>query len=122
MKRLKNIEGKNDEQLKAIKDQGEKQLDEIKNNKTNLKSSRMVSFFSWLSPEAKELLDELKEETNNTNFIKLVCEKSDGTIFKFNVFKSSLDFASDIYNGKISLEEAKKFQCKMVKLMDDLKE
>ena len=109
MKRLKNIEGKNDEQLKAIKDQGEKQLDEIKNNKTNLKSSRMVSFFSWLSPEAKELLDELKEETNNTNFIKLVCE-------------SSLDFASDIYNGKISLEEAKKFQCKMVKLLDDLKE
>ena len=29
LKRLKNIEGKNEEQLKEIKDQGEKQLDEI---------------------------------------------------------------------------------------------
>ena len=32
LKRLKNIEGKNKEQLKAIKDQGEKQLDAIKKN------------------------------------------------------------------------------------------
>ena len=31
LRRLKNIEGKNEEQLKAIKDQGEKQLKELKN-------------------------------------------------------------------------------------------
>ena len=36
-KRLKNIEGKNEVQLQAIKDQGEKQLREIKNiNKSNM--------------------------------------------------------------------------------------
>ena len=35
LKRLKNIEGKNEEQLKAIKNQGEKQLHEIKNIKTD---------------------------------------------------------------------------------------
>ena len=29
-KRLENIEGKNEEQLKAIKEQGERQLDAIK--------------------------------------------------------------------------------------------
>ena len=35
-KRLKNIEGKNEVELQAIKDQGEKQLREIKNiNKSN---------------------------------------------------------------------------------------
>ena len=33
LKRLKNIEGKNEEQLKAIEDQGKKQLDAIKNIK-----------------------------------------------------------------------------------------
>ena len=31
LKRLKNIEGKNEDQLDAIRDQGEKQLDAIKN-------------------------------------------------------------------------------------------
>ena len=31
LRRLKNIEGKNEKQLQAIKDQGEKQLKELKN-------------------------------------------------------------------------------------------
>ena len=31
LRRLKNIEGRNEEQLQAIKDQGEKQLKELKN-------------------------------------------------------------------------------------------
>ena len=35
MKRLKNIEGKNKDQLDAIKDQGEKQLNEIEKQKKN---------------------------------------------------------------------------------------
>ena len=34
LKRLKNIEGKNEGQLKAIEDQGKKQLDTIKNIRT----------------------------------------------------------------------------------------
>ena len=82
----------------------------------------MISFFSRLSSEAKELFDELKEEKNSTDSKRLVCVKSDGTIFNFNVFKSSLDFASDIYNGKISLEKAKNSQYKMFELLDYLKE
>ena len=35
MKRLKNTEGKKEDQLDAIKDQGEKQLDAIKRQKQN---------------------------------------------------------------------------------------
>ena len=35
MERLKNIEGKNKDQLNAIKDHGEKQLDAIKKQKGN---------------------------------------------------------------------------------------
>ena len=51
---------------------------------------------------------------------KLVCSKTDGTIFNFNTFKNSLDFASDLYHkGKTSLKDAKKFQYKMFGLLND---
>ena len=88
LKRFKNIEGKNDKQLKVIEDQGKKLLEEIKNIKTDSKSSKMISFFSGLSSEAKELLDELKEEKNSIDSKRLICVKSDGTIFSFNVLKA----------------------------------
>ena len=67
----------------------------------------MIGFFSELNSEAKELLDELRKEKNSIDSKRLACVKSEGTIFNFNVFRRSLDFASDIYNGKISLEKAK---------------
>ena len=68
-------------------------MEEIKKIKTDSKSSKMIGFFSGFSSEAKELLDELKEEKNSTDSKRLVCVKSDGTIFNFHVFKSLLDFA-----------------------------
>ena len=46
-KRLKNIEDKNEMQLKAIEDHGRKQLD------TNSKSLKSISYFSQLSTKAK---------------------------------------------------------------------
>ena len=46
-KRLKNIEDKNEMQLKAIEDFGKKQLD------TNSKSLKSISHFSQLSTKAK---------------------------------------------------------------------
>ena len=44
LKRLKNIEGKNEEQLKAIEDQGNKQLNAIKNIKAGSKSLKEIGF------------------------------------------------------------------------------
>ena len=61
LKRLRNIEGNNQEHLKAIEDQGKKQLDAMKNIKTDSKSLKTIRFFSVISPEAKKLLDELKK-------------------------------------------------------------
>ena len=54
LKRLKNTEGKNEEQLKAIEDQGNKQLNAIKNIKTGSKSLKATVSFSGLSPKAKK--------------------------------------------------------------------
>ena len=39
LKRLKNIDGKNEKQLKAIEDHRKKQLEEIKNINIDLKTS-----------------------------------------------------------------------------------
>ena len=94
----------------------------LKTSRQTKNHQRWSGFFRGLSSEAKELLDELKEEKNDTASKRLVCVKADGTIFNFNIFKSSLDFPSDIYNGKILLEVAKNSQYKMFKVLDDLNE
>ena len=113
LKILKNIEGKNEQQLKAIEDQGNKQLNTIKNISTGSKLLKPISFFRGLSPEAKQLMNEIKEDEKDIDPEKLVCIKSDGKIFNFNIFKLSFKF-------KITLEEAKKDQYKMLKQLTDL--
>ena len=53
-KRIKNIEGKNEEQLKAIEDQGKKQSEEIKNINIGSKPLKTINFFSTISDQAKK--------------------------------------------------------------------
>ena len=56
LKRLSNIEGKNEEQIKAIEDQGKKQLDATKDIDTKSKSLKAISFFSGLRPGTKKIV------------------------------------------------------------------
>ena len=65
-------------------------------------------------------MDEIRKEENDIDPKKLVCIKSDGTIFNFNIFKLSFKFTSSIYDGKITLEKTKKDQYQMFKPMKDL--
>ena len=79
-KRLKNIEGKNEEQLKAIKDQGKKQLEEIKIIDVSSKPLKTISFFSTISEKAKKLMDNIKViddwlETAHNIFVQKMMEK-----------------------------------------------
>ena len=60
LKRLENIKGKNEEQLKAIEDQGKKQVEEIKSINVSSKSLKTISFFSTISEEIKKLMKKLK--------------------------------------------------------------
>ena len=55
LKRLKNIEDKNEKQLKAIEDHGKKQLDK------DLNSLESISYFSQLSTKAKQLFEKIKK-------------------------------------------------------------
>ena len=90
----------NEKQLKAIEDQGKKQLD------TNSKSLKSISCFGQLSTKAKELFQKIKKEKNHIDPEKFVCVKTDGTISNFTKFKNSLDLASNIYRDKNLLQDA----------------
>ena len=54
LKRLKNIESKNEIQLQAIKVQGKKQSEEIKNINKGSKPLKTIKFFSTISDKAKK--------------------------------------------------------------------
>ena len=120
-KKEKIIEGKNEEQLKAIKNQGKKQLDAIKSINRDSKPLKVINFFGKLSPEAKELMNEIREVENDIDSEKLVCAKSVKKSFNFNVLKLLFKFSANIYDGKIILEEAKKDQHKKFNQLEDLK-
>ena len=55
LKRLRNIEGNNQEHLKAIEDQGKKQLDAMKNIKT-LKIIKDNPFFQCNKSRGKKIV------------------------------------------------------------------
>ena len=99
-KRLKNIEGKNEVQLQAIKEQGEKQLKEIKNiNKSN--TLKVIDEIRRKNYEANKILLEGKKTD-----AKLDTTKTDGTKCNFNIFALSLKFVEKIYNYETTLDEA----------------
>ena len=58
-KRLKNIDGKSEEQFKAIEGQGKKQLQEIKNVNIGSKPLKTMSFFTTITEEAKKVMEEI---------------------------------------------------------------
>ena len=66
-------------------------------------------------------MNEIKEEKNNIDPKKTcLCKIWWKFFLNFNNFESSLKFASNIYNGKITLEEAKNEKYKMLKEIKDL--
>ena len=104
-KRLKNIEGKNEVQLQAIKEQGEKQLKEIKNiNKSN--TLKVIDEIRRKNYEANKILFEGKKTDAKLDTAELVCTKTDGTKCNFNIFALSLKFVEKIYNYETTLDEA----------------
>ena len=103
-KRLKNIENA---QKKLIKndDKDKKQ----QTNNIDTKPSNIFNYLKSLSPEAKDLMNEI-EDDDDMYINKLAFIGSDREKFNFNTFDMPLNFLSDIYNGKISLKEAEFMQ------------
>ena len=120
LKRLKNTEGKNEQQLELIKNQGKKQLNLI--NKSNLeRESKQLEIQNYLDPEAKRLVDEINKEIKDNEDKKFLCTHSNGKEFNFYKFSNLNLLGNKIFNGKTSIEDALEEQAKIEKLLMSLK-
>ena len=96
----------------------------IKKQQTNnidTKPSNIFNYLKSLSPEAKDLMNEIEDNDDDMYINKLAFIGSDREKFNFNTFDMPLNFLSDIYNGKISLKEAEFKQRDLEKKIDNLK-
>ena len=117
LKRVGNIEGKNEQQLVAIKDQGERQLQAIRSKgKKQLDAissygarnkSQKIEFEFKKYQKAKELVDEVNKMSRENEYQKFVCFHSNGTLNDFNKFRDIKQFENDMFNGHISIKQAK---------------
>ena len=111
LKRLKNIEGKNEQQLEAIRDQGDRQLGAIKDFKAASKQKEIK--FGVKSQESKILRYEIKKIDRGNRNKKFVMVHSNRTLYDFSRLKGLSNFVLDVYDGNISIEDAKKEQDKL---------
>ena len=82
LERLKNIEGKNEQQLDLIRDHDEKQLHII--GKINTDKTKKIAYYSVKNKTAIDLVNKTRtviRENRNKNF---VCTHSNGTQYDFN--------------------------------------
>ena len=103
LERLKNIEGKNEEQLKAIKDR----LQILTKKKDKEVDFRNLPFRDKLDSKSKKTYDDFKEKSERINSTKLVCIGSGKHQYNFTIILDLKSFANNIYNGSLSLEAAK---------------
>ena len=88
----------------------------------NSKSLKSVSYISQLSKRAKELFEKIKKEQNDIDPEKLKnCVKTDGTIFIFNKFKTSVGLGSNIYRKKSLLKDVENEQDEIKILLNKLR-
>ena len=105
LKRLKNTESKNEQQLDLIRDQGEKQLDLI--GKINTDKIEKIGFYDKQNNQAVGLVNKVNKSVRENKINKFVCTHSNGTQYDFNQYRDLNQFGSEIYKKEISLDEAK---------------
>ena len=67
--------------------------------------------------EADKILLEVKKIDDELDATELVCTKTDGTKYNFNIFALPLKFVEKIHNYEITFDEAKDNQAKLEKLI-----
>ena len=119
LKRLNNTEGKNEQQLEAIKGQGERQLDIISSYSATNKPHR-IEFGNKNNQKVRKLVDKIKrknKENKNKNFVGV---HSNGTPYSFIKFMDINQSRNDILYGRISIKQAKDEQDEMKEKMTKL--
>ena len=108
LKRLKNIEDKNEEQLKAI------------NGKTGLKS-KIDLFDEDLTLETIALIKEIISIKGNVDFEKLSFRGCNKKVYGLHSFKTFKKLIKDIRSKNMTIEEAEIKQNKFVEKLDELR-
>ena len=93
LKRLKNIESENEQQLEIVKDQRDKQLDTIK----DYSAKKELEFFDEKNQRSIELINKNKNGNKKVNYRKRLCMHSDGRPYNFNGFKKTENLGNNIY-------------------------
>ena len=115
----KNIEGKNQVQLQAIKDEGKKQYGEIKNiSKSN--TPKVIDEIRRKNADVHKILLDINKIDETLDDADLVCTKTCGTKYDFNRFLFPLKFIEKNHNYEITLDEAKNNQTELGILINKL--
>ena len=104
LKRLKNIEDKNDNPLDAIRDHGDRQLDLI--IKSYIRKTNSIKFENEDYEKLKDLAKYIKSEIKkivNENSVHSAYNKT----YNFNKKTHLGDFANRLYDKELSFSEAK---------------
>ena len=124
LKRLKNIEGKNEEQLKAIEDQGEKQLKAI--NEQRNKFITLKSIYKSeinddsLTKECQKVFKKLEKIESSIDYGSLYYLGGDRKReFNVNVYGTLAIVYLKLINGKIGLLD---MNVTLMKFKDELEE
>ena len=105
LKRLKDIEDKTGNQLNLIRDQDGRQLDLT--GKINAEKTGSIKFENGKSEKLRELIKKIKKETKENKGKKFVHTTYDKT-YNFSKYTDLKLFGNEIYEGELSLDEAKK--------------
>ena len=100
-----------EKQIKTIEDQGKKQVEALSTLKSNnqLTIEDVFPKNALNNDEAKKELDKIKEIEKNVDRQKLIYETNEYT-YSFKNFETIKTFGLDIYESKITIEEANEHQ------------
>ena len=104
LKRLKNIEGKNEQQLDLIRDYGDRQLDLI--GKINTEKIKPIEFFDKENKDAQKLGKKFNDVIKKIKAGMFYYARSGGYIDDFVNCKDLNEFGREMQFVEISLDEA----------------
>ena len=113
LKRLKNIEDKNEEQLKMIKNKENKQL--------GIKSVADI-IDEELSQEAKNMITKPNNQEKSIYYKRLTFRRDKNLEFDFRDYRSLKELFKEIYYRKISIDRAEDIQKEDNILLDAIEE
>ena len=100
-----------EKQIKTIEDQGKKQVKALNTLKSNnqLTIEDVIPNDALKNDETKKDLDKIKQIEKNVDREKLIYETNEYT-YSFKNVQTIKNFGRDIYEGKITIKEADKYQ------------